>query len=265
MRVGVVQTDPQFGQVTDNIDRALQQMEPADADLFVLPELFATGYQFSSRKEVTALAEPVPAGATTRRLSAFTRHRRCWVVAGLPERSGQQVYNSAVIIGPKGIVGIYRKVHLFGEERRWFTPGNTGFHVWKVGPVRVGVMVCFDWLFPESARTLALKGAELICHPANLVLPYCPEAMRTRSLENHLFTATADRVGTEARGGKAPLTYIGQSQITDPWGDVLFRAPATGEAVGVIEIDHRRARQKRLNRYNDLLLDRRPQWYRATR
>jgi predicted amidohydrolase len=263
MRVGVVQTSPRFGRVAANLARALRLMATKPADLYVLPELFATGYQFSSRAEVIRLAEPVPTGRTCRRLIAFARRHRCAIVAGLPERAGQRCYNSAVVIGPDGYLGCYRKLHLFGEETRWFSPGRKAGAVFTIGLVKIGVMVCFDWFFPETARSLALEGADLICHPANLVLPYCPEAMRTRSIENRLFTATADRVGTEARGGRSPLTYIGRSQITDPRGRLLFRAPARGEAIGVVRIDPRQARDKRLNSYNDLWEARRPRAYRA--
>jgi predicted amidohydrolase len=268
VRVGVVQTSPRFGRVETNLARALRLMATQPADVYVLPELFATGYQFSSRAEVTRLAEPVPTGRTCRRLIAFSRRHGCAIVAGLPERAGRRCYNSAVVIGPGGYLGRYRKLHLFGEETRWFAPGKRAGEIWTIrslgsgGSIRVGVMVCFDWFFPETARSLALEGADVICHPANLVLPYCPEAMRTRSIENRLFTATANRVGTEARGGRAPLTYIGRSQITDPRGRLLFRAPATGEAIGVVRIDPRQARDKRLNCYNNLWEARRPKAYR---
>jgi predicted amidohydrolase len=270
LRVAVVQTDPHFGRLRVNLDRALELMADTPADLYVLPELFATGYQFCSRAEVAKVAEPIPTGQTTRRLLAFARRRRCAIVAGLVERAGRRFYNSAVVIGSaggsagghEGLIGRYRKLHLFAEETQWFTPGDAAPAVWTIGSTRVGVMICFDWFFPETARLLALQGAELICHPANLVLPYCPEAMRTRSIENRLFTATADRVGTEARGGKAPLTYIGQSQITDPRGRLLYRAPATGEAVGAAWIDPAQARDKRINAYNDLWEVRQPRHYR---
>jgi predicted amidohydrolase len=267
LRVGVVQTSPRFGRVRRNITRALELMAGAPADLYVLPELFATGYQFCSRAEVAALAEPIPAGQTTRRLIAFARRAGCVIVAGLAERgSSGRFYNSAVVIGstggPQGFIGRYRKLHLFAEETRWFSPGDASPSVWTVGPVRIGVMICFDWFFPETARLLALEGAELICHPANLVLPYCPEAMKTRSIENRLFTATADRVGTEDRCGTAPLTYIGRSQITDPRGRLLYRAAATGEAVGVVRVDPGQAADKRINAYNDLWEVRQPRHYR---
>ncbi|HXZ24631.1 MAG TPA: nitrilase-related carbon-nitrogen hydrolase [Nitrospiria bacterium] len=263
VRVGVVQTSPRFGRVASNLARALRLMATKPADLYVLPELFATGYQFSSHAEVARLSEPVPTGRTCRALIDVARRRRCVIVAGLPERAGRRVYNSAVVIGPDGYLGCYRKLHLFGEETRWFAPGRRAGAVWTIGALTIGVMVCFDWFFPETARSLALKGADVICHPANLVLPYCPEAMRTRSIENRLFTATANRVGTEARGGRPPLTYIGRSQITDPRGRLLFRASATGESVGVVRIDPSLARNKRLNSYNDLWEARKPAAYRT--
>ena len=126
---------------------------------------------------------------------------------------------------------------------------------------KVGLMICFDWYYPESARTLALKGAEIICHPSNLVLPHCPDAMVTRCLENRVFAITANRIGTEARGGKPPLTFIGNSEVVAPRGKILQRAPRDREEVAVVEIDPAEAADKVLNPYNDLLRDRRIELY----
>ena len=119
------------------------------------------------------------------------RGRSLHVVVGLAERAQDHLYNSAVLIGPNGYIGTYRKIHLFFEETLWFTPGNTGFQVWDIGQAKVGLLVCFDWFYPEAARTLALQGADILCHPSNLVLPHCPDAMVTRCLENHVFAITA--------------------------------------------------------------------------
>ena len=185
------------------------------------------------------------------------------LVAGLPERDGAQCYNSAVIIGPSGFLGRYRKTHLFYEETLFFSPGETGFQVWDIGLARVGIMVCFDWFYPESARTLALKGADIICHPSNLVLPHCPDAMVTRCLENRVFTITANRIGSEERGGKARLTYIGQSEIISPRGAILSRASSDQDAFAILDINPHEARDKSLNAYNDLLRDRRTDFYKA--
>jgi predicted amidohydrolase len=135
------------------------------------------------------------------------------------------------------------------------------FRSYDIGKARIGIMVCFDWFFPEAARSLALAGAEIICHPANLVLPYCPDAMVTRCLENRVFAITANRTGSEMRGGKKRLIYIGRSEVVDPGGRILFRAPRNREALRILEIDPREARDKALNRYNHLLRDRRADLY----
>lgn len=261
MRVGFYQNDPVFGEVKRNLDTVVTGLGEVACDLMVLPELFATGYQFVSRDEALDLAEPVPDGMTTRRLVELAADRSMSLVAGLPERAGDRVYNSAVLVGPEGFVGVYRKTHLFFEETLFFDPGDSGFHVWDVGTARVGVLVCFDWIYPESARTLALQGAEILCHPSNLVLPHCPDAMVTRCLENRVFSITANRIGTEARGGKTALTYIGRSEVVDPKGRILHRASPHQAEVAVVEIDPSEARDKSINPYNDLLRDRRPALY----
>ena len=261
MRVGYLQFDPVFGEVARNLDHVTAQLEKVETDLIVLPELFATGYQFVSQEEVFQLAEPVPDGATTKRLADIAARRGMTIVAGLPERDGGRCFNSAVVVGPKGFIGCYRKTHLFFEETLWFTPGDSGFHVWDIGPAKVGVMICFDWYYPESARTLALQGADIIAHPSNLVLPNCPDSMVTRCLENRVFSVTANRIGSEARGGKDRLTFIGLSEVVSPRGRILHRAPRDIEDLTLVEIDPAEARLKALNDYNDLLRDRRPAFY----
>lgn len=261
MRVGYLQFDPIFAEVKRNLDRVAERLSRETCDLMVLPELFASGYQFVSETEVRALAEPVPDGPTTQRLVEIARERNMHLAAGLPERGADGCYNSAVLVGPQGFIGLYRKTHLYFEETLWFRPGNTGFQVWDLGVAKVGLMVCFDWYYPESARTLALKGAEIICHPSNLVLPHCPDAMVTRSLENRVFAITANRIGTEARGGKPPMTFIGNSEVVTPRGKILQRAPRDREEAAVIEIDPAEAANKALNPYNDLLKDRRVELY----
>ncbi|MCI1280038.1 MAG: acyltransferase [Nitrospira sp.] len=261
MRVGYFQFDPVFGAVARNLDYVSARLGQIDADLIVLPELFATGYQFVSQEEVFQLAESVPDGVTTKRLADMAARRGMTIVAGLPELDGRRCFNSAVVVGPNGFIGCYRKTHLFFEETLWFTPGDSGFQVWDIGMAKVGVMICFDWYYPESARTLALQGAEIIAHPSNLVLPHCPDSMVTRCLENRVFSVTANRIGSEARGGKERLTFIGMSEVVGPRGRILHRAPRETEDLTIVEIDPAEARIKALNDYNDLLRDRRPALY----
>jgi predicted amidohydrolase len=184
-----------------------------------------------------------------------------FIAAGLPEKDGNRYFNSAVLTGPEGFLGTYRKTHLFFEETLFFSPGDTGFKVWDTTLGRIGLMICFDWFYPESMRTLALAGAEIVAHPSNLVLPFCPDSMPVRCLENRVFAITANRIGTEQRNGKKPLTFIGKSEIVSPSGVILVRAPEDKDALIVIDINAESARDKHLNEYNDLLKDRRPDMY----
>ncbi|MCG3777632.1 MAG: (R)-stereoselective amidase [Nitrospira sp.] len=262
MRVGYFQFTPQFGEVSRNLDTIAQALDGADADLIVLPELCASGYQFTSQQEVLALSESVSDGPTTQRLIDLAKRRKMVIVAGLPERAGSVCYNSAVVVGPSGFIGCYRKTHLFFEETLFFTPGDTGFPVWDIGPAKIGVMICFDWYYPEAARTLALKGAEIICHPSNLVLPDCPDSMPVRCRENRVFAITSNRIGSEARGGKDRLTFIGNSEVVAPNGAILHRAPRDQDELYIVAIDPADARNKALTPYNDLLRDRRESLYR---
>ena len=263
MQVGFYQFNPQFGEVAKNLDAVTAKLEQVEADLIVLPELFASGYQFLSQEEAQQLAEPVPDGPTVRRLVDIAKRSKLHLVAGLPERSGSSCYNSAVLVGPSGFLGCYRKTHLFDEETQWFTPGDSGFHVWDIGPAKIGIMICFDWYYPEAARTLAMLGADIICHPSNLVLPNCPDSMPVRCLENRVFAVTCNRIGSEARGGKERLTYIGQSEVVTPKGVIQRRASRDQEELAIVEIEPAQARNKSLNRYNDLLRDRRTSLYKT--
>lgn len=260
MRVAVVQTNPLFGEVRANVERAVALMASSPANLYVLPELFNTGYNFLDQREVESLAEPAESGPTAGVMQQFARSHESWIVYGFAEKDRGKLFNSAAIIGPTGFVGLYRKIHLFDRETILFEQGDLGFSVYDVPFGKVGIMICFDWMYPEGARSLALKGAQIIAHPSNLVLPYCPDAMVTRCLENRVFAATADRMGVEDRGG-LKLTYIGRSQIVTPRGEILERLGSDREEIAVVEVDLSTTLDKHLNRFNDILVDRRPQHY----
>lgn len=259
-RIAIVQTNPEFGNVAKNIAEASEIVASVEADLYVLPELFSTGYSFLNRKELEKLAEPAD-GPSFRAMSALAARLKAHIAYGFAERSGN-LYNSAALVGPKGAAGLYRKVHLYAKETVLFSPGDLGFPVFDLPIGKVGMMVCFDWIFPESARTLALRGAQIIAHPSNLVMPYCPDAMVTRCLENRVFAATANRIGTEHRGG-SELQFIGTSEIVSPTGEVLVRMARDEAGIRVVEADLKAALGKKINRYNDLLAGRRPSEYQA--
>lgn len=270
LRVGFCQFLPRFGDVSANLDRIDAALRGVRADLVVLPELATTGYNFTSPAEAAALAEPVPGGPTIRRLEAIARREGAHIVAGMAERAAAGaspvVYNSAALITPGGFGGLYRKVHLYSRETTLFAPGDLGFPVFTLdapGRPRVGIMVCFDWRFPESARTLALAGADILAHPTNLVEAWCQAAMVTRCIENRVFAVTANRTGREERGGVS-IAFTGRSQVLDPGGRVLAAADAEEEKLAVVEVDPEEARRKKINPYNDVLGDRRPGQYQSS-
>lgn len=260
-RVAFVQGRPRFGEPAFNLELGLALALGVEADLVVLPELWSSGYVFSSHAEVAALAEDARRGLSARALSAAAKREKRHYIAGFPELARGRFYNSAMLVGPGGVKAVYRKLHLFEREQEWFTPGNLPLEVHRVGPARVGMLICFDWRFPEAARVLALEGADVIAHPSNLVFPNAQEAMRVRALENRLYTVTANRIGTEKRpGGTVPFT--GRSQIVDPRGEVMVRAGKAESGAHAVDCDLAFARDKRLTARTPILSNRRPSFYR---
>jgi len=164
------------------------------------------------------------------------------------------------VVTGETILGSYRKIHLFNREKLWFSGGNKAPEVFAVAGFRLGVMICFDWFFPETARTLALKGAQIIAHPSNLVMPYCQRSMPLRCLENRVFAITANRIGRETRGADDFL-FTGASQITGHKGDILSQGPVDQPHIALVELDPTAADDKNLNDYNHLFNDRNPSFY----
>ncbi len=259
--VGFVQFCPVRYDVAANIAAVERLLDGVRADLLVLPELANSGYMHETAADLAPYSESGdgsgPFLSALRRLSRATGGL---IVAGFAERGAAGLYNSAAAVDASGVLQVYRKTHLFQDEKDPFLPGDTGFRVFGYRGVRIGMMVCFDWFFPESARTLALLGAQIIAHPANLVLPWCQTAMVTRCLENAIFAITTNRFGTEELNGKS-LTFTGSSQVMDTKGRRLLQAPVEGEAVGVCEIEPAQADVKRVGTRNDLFADRRPEMY----
>ncbi len=262
MKIAAVQFAPAFGKVQANLERVAYLMRGTRAELYVLPELATTGYQFRDPEEARSLAETIPSGPSVRYLAELARELDAHVIASLPERSADQLFISAIVVGPEGFVGLYRKTHLFRGEKAVFSPGDTGFQVFDVNGARIGILICFDWIFPEAARCLALQGADAIVQPANLVLPWCQKAMVVRALENRVFTVVANRWGEEGRLDGPPLRFTGGSQIVSPDGAILASLGPAEDGVALAECDVSLARDKRATPENDILADRRPELYR---
>ena len=262
--VGYVQFQPEFGEVQKNLEKAEELIRTApDADLLVLPELATTGYEFVDRDEVERYAEPFSTGPTARRMAKLARELKTTLVIGIAERDVKhnRLFNSSLLVTPDGMAHVYRKIHLFDREKEFFDRAYNQPPVIVTPAGRIGMMICFDWLFPETARLLALSGAEIIAHPSNLVLKYCQKAMFSRSVENGVFSITANRIGREDRVGRN-LTFTGASQIMSPRGDVLAAAPEDQEHVGLATVDLNIADEKMITPRNHRLNDRRVDLYR---
>jgi predicted amidohydrolase len=220
----------------------LGETTAAGAQLTVFPECTTTGYCFESIAEARAVAESID-GENMRRILAMCVERRTMVIFGFLELAEEHVFNSVALVGPGGVLGVYRKAHLpFLGVDRFTTPGSQPFEVIETADLRIGMNICYDSSFPEAARVLAIRGADLIALPTNwpptsgLTADVIPNA---RALENHVYFMSINRVGTE-RG----ISFIGKSKICDPRGESLAFADHADEAILLAEIDPGFARQK---------------------
>lgn len=264
MKAGLIQFKPEFGKPEINIKRIAELLEPAEFDLVVIPELANSGYYFCSDDDIKNSSEEIYDGMFVNSLKEISKRKNSFIVSGVCEKSDGKYYNTSVLVSPSGDVHAYRKIHLFDTEKNWFTPGNKSPDVFEIegsfGKIKIGMMICFDWFFPETARTLALKGAEIICHPSNLVLTYCQRAMFTRAVENRVFTITANRTGTETCN-ESNLTFTGQSVMVSPRGEYLIDLNNDEEKFALVEIDPTLAQNKKVTESNNLFEDRRKELY----
>jgi len=245
------------------------QVQQSDADLIVFPELNLTGYFFASKKEIAPLAESTD-GPLSHAIAKLAKETHKAIITGFLERDGEHYYNSALAFDCNGaLVGLYRKVHLFYYETQIFEPGNLGFPVFEIktnaGIASTGIMICYDWRFPEAARSLAIKGAELIAVPSNIVTTtgMLLKTLQTRAFENKVVLAFADRIGSEENAFVTPseLTFRGESTIINFNGEILSQADSTGEQILVSQVNLDPTREKSFNNFNNLLKDRRPETY----
>lgn len=230
----------------------------------VLPELANTGYLFNTKEELLGLSEKAGEGNLFNSLFKIAKTKNAHIVSGFAESDGEKIYNSAMLVSPEGIKGIYRKVHLFDAEKKFFTPGNYGFKTFDISikneTVKIGIMICFDWAFPEAARTLALQGSQIVCHPSNLVMPYCQKAMFARAVENRVFVITANRYGADISGDKS-ISFTGGSVLLDCSGNYLSSAPVDKDEVFIADINPGDSKNKFINPNNNLFDDRKKEFY----
>ena len=267
VKIAAVQMDPSITKNKENLEKMLFEIEAAakkGADLIAFPECALSGYVFSSREEAVPFAESIP-GASTDRLAACCKGLGVHAVVCLLEKDADRLYNVAVLIGPEGVVGKYRKNHLpFVGIDRFLDAGDKPFQVYETPIGNIGLHICYDCSFPESTRIMALLGADILVLPTNW-----PEGrdkipsfiVNARAYENRVHFVAVDRVGTE-RGAR----FLGRSKIVSALGDTLAEASSDREETIYGEVSLAAARQKHIvfkpGEFEiDIIRNRRPELY----
>ena len=269
MRIAGIQSDVVFRDIDANLTSLESHVRSEVAQgtrLTMFPECFNTGYCFDSLDEAMTYAESIP-GPTTDRIAKLCRELNTFVVCGMLERSGTRLFNAAVLVGPNGLIGSYRKVHLpyLGVDR-FTTPGDRPFEVFEVDGVRIGMLICYDGAFPEASRVLSLLGADMILLPTNWPpgAEYMAQfSINTRAMENGVYFAAVNRIGTENG-----FRFIGKSRICSPHGATLTSIDDNTAGILRADIDPVAARTKLIIRVPnkhmiDRMADRRPEMYGA--
>lgn len=274
VRVAVVQFEPHVG--VENlkanataVEERLAAAAEHGAGLIVLPELATTGYVFETREEAYAHSEPVPGGRSVDMFTRIATERDLYIVGNVVEQANGKLYDTAVLVGPDGYIGRYRKTHLWNTEKLWFTPGDEGFSVFDTRIGRIGLLVCWDIWFPETARIVTQLGADIICIPTGWVWTPPPlydqsgvcmaaHLTITAAHANNVFIATADRIGQERGAG-----FMGNSLIAGTNGWPVDRIAGPDEdTIIYADIDLTAARTAPIwNQLNDLHRDRRTDLY----
>ena len=274
VRVAVVQFEPHVG--VENlkanaaaVEERLTTAADHGAGLIVLPELATTGYDFDTREVAYAHSEPVPGGRSVDMFTRIAAERDLYIVGNVVEQANGRLYDTAVLVGPEGYIGRYRKTHLWNTEKLWFTPGDEGFSVFDTRIGRIGLLVCWDIWFPETARIVTQLGADIICIPTGWVWTPPPlydqsgvcmaaHLTITAAHANNVFIATADRIGQERGAG-----FMGNSLIAGTNGWPVDRIAGPDEdTIIYADIDLTAARTAPIwNQLNDLHRDRRTDLY----
>lgn len=262
MKIAAVQFKPILFDKISNLEKIENFILTTQSDLIVFPELATTGYFFLNKSELENLAEKKD-GETLALIQELSTKLNRIVVCGFAEKEDDKYYNSCLIVFPnKSLTNVYRKTHLFYKEKFVFTPGNKGFfNIYDSDlDLNLGTMICYDWRFPESARTLALNGADLIVLPSNLITKIWHRSMPSRALDNHLYLVVANRIGKEERGTET-LEFNGTSVMYDYDGNIMALADPYSEEVIFSDIDPKESRDKAINAMNDIFTDRIPKYY----
>lgn len=258
MKVWFLQLDSKIGKISNNLSKLEQYLQKNKADLFVLPELFTTGYMFKDKEELKKYCENIPNWPTTNKLISLCKKYDMYLLVWLAEIQNGKLFDTTILVWPNGFIWKNQKKHLFYKENLIFDKWENAYVVYKTPIWNIGLMVCFDFMFPEVYRALALQWADILCITCCLKTPaYKVMTMaRAWALQNWVYTLTVNRVGKE-RGVK----FTGSSEIVWPRMEILAKWKKDEEDCKIVSIDINRAKDKGYNEYNNLLEDRRTNFY----
>jgi predicted amidohydrolase len=267
IKIAAIQMEPKLMQNRLNLDTVLSKITAAaqkGAQLIVFPECVLSGYMFSSLDEAIPYMETIP-GPFTDELVSQSNKLNVHIVAGMLEKDENSHFNASVLVGPDGLIGKYRKIHLpFLGIDRFIDRGDQPFQVYNTPIGNIGMHICYDCNFPECARVMALMGADILVLPTNW-----PEGRQRiaehvipcRAYENKVYFVAANRIGNE-RNAK----FIGISRIVDTRGDIMAAASDDKEQIVYADVSLSDARQKQIifktNEFEiNFFVDRRPEFY----
>ena len=257
LKIVQIQFNPRIGEPDKNLQEVKSLLaKSSGADLVILPELSNSGYNFLDRNHALSLASAVEESEYVNSLLEVARENDQHIVTGFHEKEGDELFNTSLFITPGGEIGKYRKIHLFMNEKEIFSPGNAGLPVFNMNGIRLGMLICFDYLFPEIWRIMGLKDVDLIAHPSNLVTYKAFKVVPAQAVINRFFIFTTNRYGTER-----DVSFSGRTFAVDPEGDVIAEASANKTEILESFIDPLKARNKMITAKNHVLDDRRPDQY----
>lgn len=234
MKIGFLQFDVKHKDITSNLNYVSGALSTKQFDLIVLPELFTTGYLFNSKEELSRYSGNLNSSKSIDKLTQLAGSKDAYIVGTFPELADGEIFNTAVLIGPEGICGTQRKLHITKYEKSLFSPGNE-INSFTVKGINIGIVTCFDSWFPEIFRILNQNNVDLICMPANFGGSKTLDIMKVRSMENNVHSIICNRTGRESIDG-LDADFCGSSRIIDPGGNLL-NPPQSGEDIFITEIN----------------------------
>lgn len=255
--IAQIQFSPQLGNCKYNLETIKSYFDQiVNVDLIVLPELIISGYKFDDRNHAMKVAQQKECIEYVDFLRDIANQKNVHIVSGYLEKQGNDLYNSSILVSPDGTTGNYRKLHLFMDEKKIFKPGDIGLPVFNISEYKMGMLICFDYLFPEIWRIMALKEVDFVVHPSNLITENAYIVVPAQSLMNGYYIITSNRTGTEG-----DITFCGKSFVTNPRGVLISEMGKTEEGINITTIDPLTSRDKMITSGNHILDDRMPEYY----